>query len=291
MTTHKFGGHWTTEKLAILEKYLLAYGTIFKSNPRARYYRTVYIDAFAGTGYRATQTSGEMAMLPDLEQPDTQSYLKGSAVIALESEPPFDHYVFIEQKPDHVAALEQLKQTYPDRMITVLPGDANTQLRTLIQTTDWKSHRAVVFLDPYGMQVEWALLEAIAKTQAIDLWMLFPLGVGVNRLLTRTGEPPKEWGDALTRIFGTERWRDEFYPSQIQDSLFGPAETRGKSATFDSIGRFLVKRLTTIFAGVAPKPLALTNSRNNPLYLLCFAAGNPKGAPIALRIAKHILES
>ena len=36
---------------------------------------------------------------------------------------------------------------------------------------DWSSHRAVLFLDPYGMQVEWTTIEAIARTGAIDLWL------------------------------------------------------------------------------------------------------------------------
>ena len=34
----------------------------------------------------------------------------------------------------------------------------------------------------------------------------------------------------------------------------------------------------------------LKNRANCPLYLLCFAAGNPKGAPIAVGIANHILK-
>ena len=33
-----------------------------------------------------------------------------------------------------------------------------------------------LFLDPYGMQVEWATIESIAHTQAIDLWLLFSAG-------------------------------------------------------------------------------------------------------------------
>lgn len=33
----------------------------------------------------------------------------------------------------------------------------------------------------------------------------------------------------------------------------------------------------------------LMNSKNISLYLLCFAAGNPKGAPTALKIANYIL--
>jgi hypothetical protein len=35
----------------------------------------------------------------------------------------------------------------------------------------------------------------------------------------------------------------------------------------------------------------LLNSRNVPLYLLCFASANPKGAPIALKIARHLLKN
>jgi hypothetical protein len=37
-------------------------------------------------------------------------------------------------------------------------------------------------------------------------------------------------------------------------------------------------------------PAVLRNSKNSPLYLFCFAAGNSKGVPIALSIASHILK-
>ena len=43
-----------------------------------------------------------------------------------------------------------------------------------------------------------------------------------------------------------------------------------------------------IFARVAPKPYVLRNSKNTPLNLFCFAAGNPKGAPTAVKIAQEI---
>ncbi len=41
-----FGGPWTKEKLAILNKYLDAYTTALKNQP----FHLIYIDAFAGTG-------------------------------------------------------------------------------------------------------------------------------------------------------------------------------------------------------------------------------------------------
>jgi three-Cys-motif partner protein len=67
---------------------------------------------------------------------------------------------------------------------------------------DWTSRRAVLFLDPYGMQVEWRTIEAIAATKAIDLWLLFPLGIGVNRLLTKSGDIPESWRNRLNLLLG-----------------------------------------------------------------------------------------
>jgi three-Cys-motif partner protein len=58
---------------------------------------------------------------------------------------------------------------------------ANTFLQAWSRRTDWTRTRAVVFLDPYGMAVEWRTIAATAATRAIDLWILFPVGTGVNR--------------------------------------------------------------------------------------------------------------
>jgi three-Cys-motif partner protein len=53
MTDLVFGGTWTEVKLYCLKKYLAAYRQIFTSNCKARYFKTWYVDAFAGTGSRA----------------------------------------------------------------------------------------------------------------------------------------------------------------------------------------------------------------------------------------------
>jgi hypothetical protein len=36
-------------------------------------------------------------------------------------------------------------------------------------------------------------------------------------------------------------------------------------------------------------PLPLRNTKNIPIFLLCFAASNPRGAKAAVKIAQHIL--
>lgn len=73
-------------------------------------------------------------------------------------------------------------------------------------------------------------------------------------------------------------------------SMFDTEEQVEKTASFASIEKFFVDRLKTIFHQVAENPLSLYNSKNVPIYLLCFAAANPKGSETAVKIAQDILK-
>jgi three-Cys-motif partner protein len=110
MPRHVFGGHWTSEKLERVRKYLCAYMRIFKNNPRAKFFTTIYVDAFAGTGRRIS--SGRQAEEIGSLDKDAQSLQKGSARIALEVEPSFDRYLFIEKLEARVQELETLRQEF-----------------------------------------------------------------------------------------------------------------------------------------------------------------------------------
>jgi len=270
------------------------YTKIFTKNPAASFYTTIYVDALAGTGYRtdSPKETSQENLFPELNETDVQEFLKGSTRIALEVEPSFDQFVFVEKIEGRVDDLNNLKAQFPKKTdrIKILHGDCNQQLKRWCGETNWHKHRAVVFLDPYGMQVGWELIETIARTRAIDLWILFPLGMAVNRMLTRGERPPKKWADTLTRIFGSDEWQMEFYRSETVDTLFGDQYIVDvKDADFKKISKYFVHRLKSVFPYVSENPHPLRNSRNVPLFLLCFAAANPKKGNIAVKIASHIL--
>lgn len=291
----EFGGRWTEAKLERLKKYLTAYTKILKTNPAASYYQITYLDAFAGSGHRKSRNAiapGGRSLFGTTIQ-DFQPLRKGSASIALEIFPPFDHYIFIDKSASNISELKYLVEKYPDKasIINLINADANSYLQRWCARTSWQRNRAVVFIDPYGMQVEWPTLKAIASTKAIDLWLLFPLGQGVNRLLTKGQPPGGKWAERLTATFGTEDWKSAFYQTNKTRGLFGDVVINRKSANYESIKDFFVRRLQTIFCEVSKNPLALINSKNIPIFLLCFAAGNPKGAKTAIKIADHILRS
>ena len=282
-----FGGDWTTEKLERVRKYLKAYATIMKDWN----FRFAYIDAFAGTGYRTDRqdTNPSELMFPEIAEQEVQRFLDGSARIALQVQPKFQNYILIEKDDNRFAELEKLKVEFPSDDIELIQSDANEYLNDLCGK-DWRRHRAVLFLDPYGMEVEWQTVTAIANTQAIDLWILFLLGIAVNRLLKRDGDVDTTVRHKLDRFFGTTDWYDTFYEIASSPTLFGEEMVIQKTSDFQSIAQYFVQRLQTVFKGVANNPLPLYNSKNNPLYLLCFAAGNPKGAPTAVKIAQDILK-
>jgi len=284
-----FGGDWTAQKLEDVRKYLAAYATIMSKQR----FRFAYIDAFAGTGYRTLKVAGEQTELlfPELAEQESQTFVEGSARIALQVEPRFDKYIFIERDASRFTELQGLKEEYPllREDILLINSEANIYLNELCQKRSWASRRALIFLDPFGMQVTWDTIVAIANTQAVDLWILFPLGVAVNRLIRRDGKISEAWRRKLDAMFGATDWYEAFYRPKITQGLFGEESSMEKISNFESIGQYFVQRLKTVFAGVAENPRPLFNSRNNPLYLLCFASGNPQGAKTAIKIAHDIL--
>ena len=269
-----FGGDWTEEKLGRLAKYLPAYTKILKGSV----YKYAYIDGFAGPGYRSRQRK-QAASTQDLwgeDLDDRGRFTEGSAVVAMRSEPPFQSYIFIERDASALAKLEStLRAKFPERISLVRfeLGDANVVLRQLCDR-DWSKRRAVLFLDPYGMEVEWSTMEAIASTQAIDVWILFPAGIGVNRQLPLDGNIPAWARSAFTRLFGTPSWYDRFYGKQTTGDMFGAPDRVQKVGSSDEIVAFYRERLEAIFPHVAPNPLVLCNSNSAPMFALFFAAGN-----------------
>jgi three-Cys-motif partner protein len=177
MAQQAFGGPHTAKKLERLEKYLRAFLTAFQNQSWAH---TIYLDAFAGTGQVPMKKREGELPLGD----DDQAFIMGSAKRALGLELKFNEYIFVEKsrkKSDELRA--KLQSEYPDRaaQIVVHAADANTVIRELCACRDWRRCRAVVFLDPFGSQVDWKTIEAIASTRAIDLWYLFPAGLSVHR--------------------------------------------------------------------------------------------------------------
>ena len=275
-------GPWTERKLAVVREYLKLYAQALKKQP----FQRLYIDAFAGTGEWAGK---RLESLPLLDLPGRDEIAKGSARLALEVEPQFHRYFLIERALRRASKLSALADEYPSRNISVFNADANETIAQICQSTNWLKTRGVVFLDPYGLQVSWATLVAISRTKALDVWILFPSGIGLNRLLRNDGNLPQEWQETLDRSLGSAEWRSAFYKSEEDADLFeGTRRRTVKDADAAKLERFYLDRLRDIFPVVMNKGVPLMNSKNQTMYLLCFASANPspKVKALAPRLAR-----
>lgn len=267
---HVFGGGWTQIKLDVLRAYLRAYVTALKN--QKKHFKLLYIDAFAGTGECTPKK-------------DLGITLDGSAKIALET-PGFDEYLFIENHPERLRALSALCAKYRDKTVYLEPGDANEVLREKLPSLSRFGWRAVAFLDPYGLQLNWETLTLIAQTGAIDVWYLFPLSGAYRQAAKRLSDVDEAKRRALDRCLGTNEWQTSLYSLDPQMDFFNDPELRREPGP-DDIEHFVTQRLQTIFPAVL-KPLRLPKT-GAPLCSLFFAVSNKAAINVASRIASHIL--
>lgn len=281
---HMFGGSWADRKLDLLHKYFHAYMHELRHHP----IQILYIDAFAGTRYRELDPSGnESQSDPIPRDPETKAFLDGSVKMSFHLDRPFDHYFFLEQDKARCDQITAISKDFPlvmDR-IFMKDDDFNYELRkfcaeSITRDKDW---RAVLFLDPIGMNAQWETMEAIAKEELIDVWVLFPLDHAVHRLLMGDGERVTDgWSKRLDAIFGTHQWADRL---EAQG-------TDPKAGNLKVLADFYQERLKTIFPAMAENPQVMTNPKSNPIFMFCFAVGNSADheQALALRLADKILD-
>ena len=285
---HPFGGAWTESKLAIVTAYAQAFQTALKNKP----FENWYIDPFAGTGDRVEKRLGG-GLLEGKALEEELVRFAGSAKLALEVEPPFDHYRFADTKTTHVGALQRLKAEYTGRDIQIFPGDGNECVRKIVGNPLWKGRdtawkqRGIVFLDPYGMAVAWATLQLIAETKQLDVWFLFAAKAVRQQLGQSLDKVDEGKAAALDRFFGETTWRDEFFrPVPGQTSFLGNEGDQTETAVnLKAIGEYARRRFESIFCWVSP-PKSLT-VRNVPDYFQLYCMTNNHSEK-ALQLIKRL---
>lgn len=288
MATQKDFYHADTEKkLKAIEAYLQRYLFVFKNQPSME---TIYVDAFAGSGSMPVQPSEGLFD----DQTDTDEFVLGSALRALRLEQKFNRYIFIEEKKSRLDELkDRLAVAGADNAkVEFIKGNANDELLKLCPYLSRGNVRAVVFLDPFGNQVGWDLLEALGQTKHVDLWYLFPAMLGVYRQIKNLNAKTTDEGSAsLDRLFGPNDWRSAFIKRETGNDLFGPTETQRKIADVEDITRFMIKCMNSIFAGRASNSWMPLGRSGAHWYSLIFAMANPARAAtkIGHAMANHIM--
>jgi len=277
---NQFGGDWTRLKIEILVEYAKAYLTIMN---KYTYFRILYFDGFAGTGFIINDkaeyheiTAGAARRIVEIDEPKS-----------------FDGYYFVEKDKDKAGLLtENTKKAFPGKQdsIFIAEEDCNNKLKALAQYLKEPKNirnydKVLAYIDPCGMQLEWNSINVL-QGAGVDIWILIPTGMGVNRLLKRNGDISDAWIDRLIRFLGLSEneIRKFFFKEETELTLFGEQTKITKTERAIEKAAILYKdRLKEVFKYVTD-PFPLRNKTNSTMYHLIFASNNVTARNIATDI-------
>lgn len=255
-------GYWSATKLDILEKYARAYSTIMS----ARGLHHVYIDGFASSGIHRSREDG--ALIP------------GSPLVALGIKPAFKELFFIDLDGDKTSQLGQFPEIRNRADVHILQGNCNEiLLRDVFPQVRYEDfRRGLCLLDPYGLQLDWEVIQAAGHSGTIDLFINFPvMDINRNALWRAASRTPAQGRSRMNAFWGDDSWESVAYREQAD--LFGGSD-RLKLPN-SAIVRGFRDRLQRIarFAYV-PEPIPMKNHKNADLYYLFFASQKPVASDI-----------
>jgi len=250
-------GYWSEIKLDIIREYAKAYSTILSAQQKPSFHH-VYIDAFAGAGVHLSKDSGD-------EVP-------GSPQIAVNTDPPFREYHFIDLNGLKVENLRSLFQGRPN--VLIYEGNYNQVMleQVLPQVRYEHYRRGLCLLDPYGLHLNWEVICRAGQMKTLDIFLNFPIADMNRNVFWRNPEGVDDRDiQRMNAFWGDDSWRQVAYKSQ--PTLFGPVEEKTDNETIAEAFR---QRLRAVagFSNV-PEPIPMRNTQGAIVYYLFFASPKP----------------
>lgn len=254
-------GYWSEIKLEIIKKYATAYSVIMNKKPQIKNH--YYIDGFAGAGYHISKSTNEL--------------IPGSPSNALNIEPPFSGYYFVDLDGSRAELLKTISKNNPK--VRVYEGDCNRVLIedifTLVRYEDF--NRALCVLDPYGLHLDWEIMYNAGKSRAIEIFLNFPLmDMNMNVLWNNPSKVDQRQTERMNAFWGDESWRDAAY--EKQQGLFDIYEEKTSNKTIaEAFRKRLEKKAGFKYV---PEPIPMRNTTGATVYYLFFASPNETGGKI-----------
>jgi three-Cys-motif partner protein len=156
-------GYWSEIKLDIIKRYASEYSKILTAQQNLSH---VYIDAFSGAGIHISKTS--------------QEFILGSPINALHIDPPFKEFYYIDLDGKKVDTLRRFVGNRID--VHIYQGDCNhILLKDVFPRVQYKNYRrGLCLLDPYGLHLNWEVIETAGSMKSIDMFLNFPI-MDMNR--------------------------------------------------------------------------------------------------------------
>ena len=212
-------GSWAEAKYRLLA----LYDELFSTGMKYKWDQRVYIDLYAGAGHSRTR--------------GTRRFLKGSPILALNVTHPFDRYIFCEENPQRLDALQaRVNRIAPDVKAVYVPGRCDAEVDQICKEIPRGSANnrvlSLCVVDPFDFGLKFATLKKLSASY-VDFVVLLAIGMDANRNYEHyvDGHSTK-----IDEALGSTEWRDRWRTAGSRRSDFRRFLAEEFAETMKSLG-------------------------------------------------------
>jgi three-Cys-motif partner protein len=212
-------GAWAEDKYTLVG----LYDRLFSTGMKNKWPTRVYIDLYSGPGFVRVRGTNRMMV--------------GSPLLALGVPDPFDKYVFCENVPELLSALQtRFSRLARGTDAAFIPGDCNEKIEEICANIPAPSPgRGVLtfcFVDPFDISIKFSTVRRLSS-YFIDFLILLALHVDANRNVEHYLDPGNPKVDEFLDL---PDWRERWKIAESQGGRFPRFLAEEYSGQMENLG-------------------------------------------------------
>ena len=212
-------GGWAEQKYRLLA----LYDELFSTGMKHKWDNRIYIDLYAGAGFSRVR--------------GTNTFLKGSPMIALSVTSPFDKYILCEADRDLSNALQaRVRRIAPEVNVAYIQGNCDTEIENIRKELPKPSARNSVLslcvVDPFDFGLKFETLRTLSDG-FVDFLVLLAIGMDANRNYDNYVEGNST---KIDEALGNTTWRDRWKAQGARRTEFRRFLALEFSQSMESLG-------------------------------------------------------
>jgi three-Cys-motif partner protein len=223
------------------------YDKLFATGMKNKWDQRVYVDLYSGAG--CSRIAG------------TNTYMKGSPLLALTVDCPFEKYIFCEEDPELMDALKaRVKRLNLGTNVVFVPGDCDVVVEQICaeipKGSSTNSVLSLCMVDPFDFGIKFETIKRLSKVY-MDFLVLLAVGMDAGRNYDHyvDGNSPK-----VDLALGNREWRERWKTIGTKKGDFRTFLAVEFSRSMESLG-YIKQPLNRM-------KLVRSDDKNLPLYYL-----------------------
>jgi three-Cys-motif partner protein len=255
-------GRWAEEKYRLIS----LYDELFASGMKYKWDQRVYIDLYSAAG--VSRIKG------------TDTFLKGSPLLALNVSAPFDKYIFCEERPDLYEALKKRTETLAQSAnVALIRGCCDTEIEKLCAEIPKGSATnkvlSLCLVDPFDFGIKFDTIRRLSKV-FVDFVVLLAVGMDAGRNYDHYVDGDNQ---KIDEALGNTEWRERWKTWPGGRKRFREFLATEFALSMQSLG-YLEAKLDRM-------KLVRSDEKNLPLYYIALFSRNTRAYEFWDQVLKY----